>query len=576
MSAAPAIAPPGAAPAAAPPDPLADAELALRLFAVDPAGLGGLWLRGGGPVRDALVAALATRLPPGRPLRRLPLSIDDDRLVGGIDLGASLAAGRPVRHAGLLGEAAGGILLVAGAERMNEAIAGRLAAAMDADGTAAWLLDDGEEELPPPAVTERVAFRIDLTGIARMPVRDSEAGRATPDPAVLAAALAGVAAPEADVLRALAAAALAFGIASARTMLFALRAARASAALAGRGAIAAEDVTLAVRLVMVPVATRLPAPEAEPPEAEPEPPPPEDSADQPPEEQQEPEELTLPPLEDLVLEAVRATLPPELFERLAQDRARGRGPQQRGRGARKKAKLRGRPIGCRPGTPAGGLRLALADTLRAAAPWQRLRAPGPGRLRLRKDDLRVRRFEARETVLTIFAVDASGSAAFARLAEAKGAVELLLERAYAKRAEVALIAFRGTTAELLLPPTRSLTRARRLLAGLPGGGGTPLAAGLDAALLLAEGQSGRGRTPQLVVLTDGKANIAADGTQSRARAGADAEAAARRIAASGLKSVVIDIGPRRQPEAAAIAGAMAGRYLHLPRGDAAQLTQAMQ
>jgi magnesium chelatase subunit D len=563
-----------APPADAPVDLLADAQCALRLFAADPAGLGGLWLRGGGPARDALVAALPDLLAGRRTLRRLPLSIDDDRLVGGVDLGASLAAGRPVRHAGLLGEAAGGILVVAGAERMSDAVAGRIAAAMDADATAALLLDDGDEDedAPPPAVTERVAFRIDLAGVGRMPPRGDGPAAAPVD----AAALAAVAAPDADVLRAVATAALAFGVASARTMIFALRAARASAALAGRRAIVAEDVTLAVRLVMVPVATRLPAADDEPPEAEPEPPPPDDAADPPPEEQREPEAAELPPLEDLVLEAVRATLPPELFDRLARDRARGRGPQRRGRGARSKAKLRGRPVGCRPGTPGGGLRLALAETLRAAAPWQRLRAAGPGRLRLRKDDFRVRRFESRETVLTIFAVDASGSAAFARLAEAKGAVELLLERAYAKRAEVALIAFRGTAAELLLPPTRSLTRARRLLAGLPGGGGTPLAAGLDAALLLAEGQAGRGRTPQLVVLTDGKANIAADGSQSRAQAGADAEAAARRIAFSGLPSVVIDIGPRRQPEAAAIARAMAGRYLHLPRGDAAQLSQALQ
>ena len=86
-----------------------------------------------------------------------------------------------------------------------------------------------------------------------------------------------------------------------------------------------------------------------------------------------------------------------------------------------------------------------------------------------------------------------------------------------KRAEVALVAFRGTAAELLLPPTRSLARARRSLAELPGGGGTPLAAGLNAARELAEAARARGRTPFVVVLTDGRANIAADGTAVRAR-----------------------------------------------------------
>jgi magnesium chelatase subunit D len=215
--------------------------------------------------------------------------------------------------------------------------------------------------------------------------------------------------------------------------------------------------------------------------------------------------------------------------------------------------------------------------LRAAAPWQALRRRGDPsrRLHLRRDDLRIRRFEERSPTLTIFAVDASGSAAAARLAEAKGAVELLLQQSYARRAEVALLAFRGTTAELLLPPTRSLTRARRLLGDLPGGGGTPLAAGMDAARLVAEAAAARGRTPTLVVLTDGRANIAADGSQGRPAAQADAVAAARRIAQSGLTALLIDIGARAQPEAASLAKAMAARYLHLPRADAGAVHAAL-
>jgi magnesium chelatase subunit D len=542
------------------PDPLADAILAARLFALDPNGLGGLWLRGGdGPVRERLVALAAAALPEGFVARRLPLSIDDDRLVGGLDVGASLAAGRAIRHQGLLAEAAGGLLSIAGAERMTDAMAGRLAAAMDADGTALMLLDDSDEEemAPPLALTDRIAFHLDLRGIRHL--------TAPEEPPAEPIFLADVAEPGPDVLNALAAAALAFGVPSVRTMLLALRAARASAAWHGRTEIVAEDVTNAVRLVLVPSATRLPPAAEEPPPEEETPPPPDEPEDQP-EDRADEENAELPPLEDLVLDAVKASLPPELFEKLAKDRTRGRGPQQRGRGARKKAKLRGRPIGARPGSPTAGLRLALVDTLRAAAPWQKIRQGGGATLKLRKDDLRVRRFESRETILTIFAVDASGSAAFARLAEAKGAVELLLERAYAKRAEVALVAFRGTGAELLLPPTRSLTRARRLLAALPGG---------DAALALADAQKSRGRTPQIVVLTDGKANIAADGSQGRQQAGADAEAAAQRIARAGHKAAVIDIGPRRQPEAAAIAAAMAGRYLHLPRADASAVTEAI-
>jgi magnesium chelatase subunit D len=132
-------------------------------------------------------------------------------------------------------------------------------------------------------------------------------------------------------------------------------------------------------------------------------------------------------------------------------------------------------MGSLPGDPRSGARLDLMATLRTAAPWQRLRGPAPGgaRLRVQADDFRVVRFRQRAQSVTVFVVDASGSAALYRLAEAKGAVELLLADCYVRRDEVAMIAFRGDMAELLLPPTRSLVRAKRSLSALPGGGGTP-------------------------------------------------------------------------------------------------------
>ena len=99
----------------------------------------------------------------------------------------------------------------------------------------------------------------------------------------------------------------------------------------------------------------------------------------------------------------------------------------------------------------------------------------------RADDFHFTRLQPKRQSTTIFAVDASGSSALHRLAEAKGAVELLLADCYVRRDQVAVIAFRGCGAELLLPPTRSLVRAKRVLNGLPGGGSTPLAAALDAA-----------------------------------------------------------------------------------------------
>lgn len=237
-------------------------------------------------------------------------------------------------------------------------------------------------------------------------------------------------------------------------------------------------------------------------------------------------------------------------------------------------------MGARPGMPRGGAKLALIDSLRAAVPWQAVRRREQGGdpaspIIMRKDDLRIRRFEERAARVTIFAVDASGSAAAARLAEAKGAVELMLGQAYVTRSEVALIAFRGDSAELLLPPTRSLTRARRALTELPGGGGTPLALGLIAAREVAESVIARGRSAALVILTDGRANIAADGTPGRPQAAADTEAAAKAICARGIDSLVVDISARPGPEGAALAQALGGRFLALPRADARMLQAAI-
>ena len=136
---------------------------------------------------------------------------------------------------------------------------------------------------------------------------------------------------------------------------------------------------------------------------------------------------------------------------------------------------------------------------------------------------------------------------------------------------MALIAFRGSAAELLLRPTRSLTRARRELAQLPGGGGTPLANGIAAAQRLGEAVRAQGRTPQIVFLTDGSANIAADGAPGRGQAREDALAAARRLARTGIDALVLDIAPRPRPEAGEIAAAMHARYLALPLADARAL-----
>ena len=195
---------------------------------------------------------------------------------------------------------------------------------------------------------------------------------------------------------------------------------------------------------------------------------------------------------------------------------------------------------------------------------------------MRREDFRVTRYRQRSETTTIFVVDASGSAALHRLAEAKGAVELLLADCYVRRDQVALIAFRGAAAELLLPPTRSLVRAKRNIAALPGGGGTPLASAIDAAALLAEQIQRRGGTPGLVFLTDGRANIARDGTQGRDRANSEALAAAPRLRLLRAPTLLIDTSPRPNPAAAGLAAAMGATYLPMPHARAHTLRDAVQ
>jgi magnesium chelatase subunit D len=240
---------------------------------------------------------------------------------------------------------------------------------------------------------------------------------------------------------------------------------------------------------------------------------------------------------------------------------------------------RGRPVGTRRAEPRSGARLHILETLRAAAPWQRLRqqkADGPKRIQVRREDFHVVRFRQRRPTTTLFVVDASGSAALHRLAEAKGAVELLLAECYVRRDKVAVLAFRGDGCELLLPPTRSLARAKRSLAALPGGGGTPLAAGIEAARELAAQIGRAGETPIVVMLTDGRANVARDGRHGRARATEDALEAADAFRLAGLSALLIDTSSQPGEASRVMAERMGAACVPLPHAGAAGLSQAVR
>jgi magnesium chelatase subunit D len=163
-----------------------------------------------------------------------------------------------------------------------------------------------------------------------------------------------------------------------------------------------------------------------------------------------------------------------------------------------------------------------------------------------------------------------------RLAEAKGAVELLLADCYVRRDSVAVLAFRGKTAEVILPPTRSLARARRSLSGLPGGGGTPLASGIDAAMELALQIRRKGETPIIVLLTDGRGNVARNGSPGRAQAALDATLAARQVRMAGMTALLLDTSPQPQAAAQTLAGEMGAQYLPLPYAGAQIVSQAVR
>lgn len=574
---------------------------AAALFAVDPVGVGGISLRArAGPVRERWLAVLASLLPPTIPVKRVPVHVSDGRLLGGLDLAATLKAGRPVAERGLLAEADGGVIILHSAERLDSGTVARITSAMDQgkvsaarDGLAfeavchfgVVAMDEGvaSDERPAAALVDRLAFQLELEGI--------RAADAVPPQGVIEKVIAArqqLAQVQAndEITTALCTSAYAMGIDSARASLLALRVACAAAALDGRGCVSEADAALAAQLVLAPRATLFPNDETQP-ETPPEPPPPDTEQDTADNDDQTQLNGDI-PLSDMVLEAAKAAIPAGLLATLQLDRARRPSAKSSGgAGAKQKSLRHGRPLGVRRGELKSGARLNVIETLRAAAMWQPLRrreaalrleglSSGRRRVEVRKDDFRITRFKNQTETTTIFVVDASGSAALHRLAEAKGAVELLLADCYVRRDQVALIAFRGKAAELLLPPTRSLARAKRSLAGLPGGGGTPIAQGIDMALALAEAIRRKGHTPTVIVLTDGRANIARDGSPGRPKAEADSLAAARSLALAGVAGLVIDTSPLPAQQSERLAEAMGAVYLPLPYADAATVSRAVK
>lgn len=202
---------------------------------------------------------------------------------------------------------------------------------------------------------------------------------------------------------------------------------------------------------------------------------------------------------------------------------------------------------------------------------------GPGPLKVARADLHEKIKVGKTGNLILLVVDASGSVGARKRMEAvKGTVLRLLEDAYQRRDEVAVIAFRGTDAEVLLPPTRQVEMAQQALATLPTGGRTPLPHALKkASELLHRGHSGKALTPLLVIMSDGKANI---GFQEGDDAWQQTLAMAENLAALAVPTLVLDTEADfvRLGRARMLADALGAECLPLEEMSADSLTLAIR